>query len=173
MKNFSDLTEQELLALAISLEEEDSRIYDEFAHELDENYPDTAAMFRAMAGEENGHRHRLLNLYRQQFGEHIPLIRRQDVKGFVARNPVWLSSPLGLDKIREQAEVIEAETKRFYTRTALLSQDASVRQLLGDLAAEERRHEAKAERLQATYVAAEVRETAGPGGSYGVLFPGV
>jgi rubrerythrin len=158
MKNFSDLTEQELLALAISLEEEDSRIYDEFAHELDENYPDTAAMFRAMAGEENGHRHRLLNLYRQRFGEHIPLIRRQDVKGFVARNPVWLSSPLGLDKIREQAEVMEAETKRFYTRAALLSQDASIRQLLGDLAAEERRHEAKAERLQATYVAAEVRE---------------
>jgi rubrerythrin len=137
--------------LRFSLEEEDSRIYDEFAHELDENYPDTAAMFRAMAGEENGHRHRLLNLCRRRFGEHIPLIRRQDVKGFVARKPVWLSSPLGLDKIREQAEVMEAETKRFYTRAALLSQDASIRQLLGDLAAEERRHEAKAD-------AAEVRE---------------
>jgi erythrin-vacuolar iron transport family protein len=158
MKNFSDLSEQELLALAISLEEEDSRIYGEFAHELDANYPDTANMFRAMAGEENGHRHRLLNLYRRRFGEHIPLIRRQDVKGFVARKPVWLSRPLGLDKIRTQAELMEAETKRFYTRAALLSQDTSIRQLLGDLAAEERRHEAKAERLEAKYVPAEARE---------------
>jgi erythrin-vacuolar iron transport family protein len=158
MKNFSDLSEQELLALAISLEEEDGRIYGEFAHELDANYPDTANMFRAMAGEENGHRHRLLNLYRRRFGEHIPLIRRQDVKGFVARKPVWLSRPLGLDKIRTQAELMEAETKRFYTRAALLSQDTSIRQLLGDLAAEERRHEAKAERLEAKYVPAEARE---------------
>ncbi|MCL2385627.1 MAG: rubrerythrin, partial [Alphaproteobacteria bacterium] len=114
MKNFSDLSEQEILALAISLEEEDSRIYDEFAHGLDENYPDTANMFRAMAAEETGHRHRLLNLYRKRFGEHIPLIRRQDIKGFVERKPVWLSRPLGLDKIRAQAEVMEAETKRFY-----------------------------------------------------------
>jgi len=158
MKNFSDLTEQELLALAISLEEEDSRIYDEFAHELDPNYPDTANMLRSMAAEENGHRHRLLNLYRRRFGEHIPLIRRQDVKGFVERKPIWLSRPLGLDKIRAQAELMEAETKRFYTRAALLSQDTSIRQLLGDLAAEERRHEAKAERLEVKYVPAEARE---------------
>jgi erythrin-vacuolar iron transport family protein len=158
MKNFSNLSEQELLALAISLEEEDSRIYDEFAHELDANYPDTANMLRAMAGEENGHRHRLLNLYRRRFGEHVPLIRRQDVKGFVERKPVWLSRPLGLDNIRARAEVMEAETKRFYSRAALLSRDASIRQLLGDLAAEERRHEAKAERLEAKYVPAEARE---------------
>ncbi|MCL2453464.1 MAG: rubrerythrin, partial [Alphaproteobacteria bacterium] len=158
MKNFSDLSEQEILALAISLEEEDSRIYDEFAHGLDENYPDTANMFRAMAAEETGHRHRLLNLYRKRFGEHIPLIRRQDIKGFVERKPVWLSRPLGLDKIRAQAEVMEAETKRFYRQAALLSRDASVRQLLGDLAAEERRHEAQAERLEAKYVPAEARE---------------
>ena len=158
MKNFSDLSEQEILALAISLEEEDSRIYDEFAHGLDKNYPDTANMFRAMAAEETGHRHRLLNLYRRRFGEHIPLIRRQDVKGFVERKPVWLSQPLGLDKIRAQAEVMEAETKRFYRQAALLSRDASVRQLLGDLAAEEGRHEVKAERLEAKYVPAEARE---------------
>jgi erythrin-vacuolar iron transport family protein len=158
MKNFSDLSEQELLALVISLEEEDSRIYDEFAHDLDANYPDTANMFRAMAAEENCHRHRLLNVYRKRFGEHIPLMRRQDVKGFVTRKPVWLSRPLGLDKIRAQAEVMEAETKRFYTRAALLSQDTSIRQLLGDLAAEERRREAKAERLEAKYVPSAVRE---------------
>jgi erythrin-vacuolar iron transport family protein len=157
MKNFSDLSEQELLALAITLEEEDSRIHDEFAHGLHENYPDTANMFSA-ADEESGHRHRLLDLFRGRFGDHIPLIRRQDVKGFVDRKPIWMARPLGLDKVREQAEVMEAETKRFYTRAALRSQDASIRQLLADLAAEERRHEAKAERLEAKNVPYEVRE---------------
>ena len=158
MKNFSDLTEQDLLALAISLEEDDSRIYGEFAEGLRENYPDSANMFLALAEEENGHRHRLLNLYRKRFGEHIPLIRRHDVKGFVARKPVWLMRPLGLDKVREQAELMEAETKRFYTRAAQRSTDATIRQLLGDLAAEERRHEARAEQLEAQYVPAEVRK---------------
>lgn len=158
MKNFSDLSERELLALAISLEEEDSRIYEAFAHGLQENYPDTAKIFTAMAEEENGHRHRLLDLFREKFGEHIPLIRRQDVKGFVERKPVWMATPLGLDKVRETAEVMEAETKRFYLRAALRSQDASIRQLLGDLAAEERRHEAKAEQLEAKYVPYGVRE---------------
>ena len=118
-KNFSDLTERELLALAISLEEEDERIYNEFAEGLRENFPDSAKMFNAMAAEENGHRHRLLDLYRARFGEHIPLIRRQDVKGFVERPAVWLARPLGLDKVRAQAELMEAETKRFYTRAAL------------------------------------------------------
>ncbi|SMF75055.1 Rubrerythrin [Azospirillum oryzae] len=158
MKNFSDLTEKELLALAIALEEEDSRIYDEFAHALADNYPDTAKLFRAMASEESGHRHRLLELFRARFGDHIPLIRRQDVKGFVERKPVWLTRPLGLDTVRRQAELMEAETKRFYTRAAQRSQDAAIRQLLGDLAEEERRHEAKAERLEAKYVSPEVRE---------------
>lgn len=157
MKNFSDLTEREILALAISLEEEDSRIYGEFAHALSEHYPDTARMFSAMAGEEDGHRHRLLDLFRTKFGDHIPLIRRQDVKGFVARSPIWLSRPLGLDAVRTQAEVMEAETKRFYTQAAQRSHDASIRQLLGDLAEEERRHEVKAETLEATYVSAGVR----------------
>src|SRR4029077_13298636 len=146
---------QDLLALAISLEEEDSRIYGEFAEGLRENYPDSANMFLALAEEENGHRHRLLNLYRKRFGEHIPLIRRHDVKGFVARKPVWLMRPLGLDKVREQAELMEAEAKRFYTRASQRSTDAAIRQLLGDLAAEERRHEARAEELESEYVPAE------------------
>jgi len=159
MKNFSDLTEQELLALAISLEEEDARIYDEFAEGLHETYPDTARMFNAMADEESGHRHRLLDLYRSKFGDRIPLIRRQDVRGFVERQPVWLNRPLGLDKVREQAELMEAETKRFYTRASRRSRDAAIRQLLGDLAAEERRHEAKAEALEERYVPPEVRKT--------------
>jgi hypothetical protein len=100
MKNFSDLTEQELLALAITLEEEDSRTYADFAEGLRENYSGTARMFGVMADEENGHRHRLLDLYRKKFGEHIPLIRRQDVKGFIERRAVWLLRPLGLDKVR-------------------------------------------------------------------------
>jgi rubrerythrin len=158
MKNFSDLTERELLALAISLEEEDARIYEEFADGLRETYPDTAAMFNAMADEESDHRHRLLDLYRSRFGERIPLIRRQDVRGFVQRQPVWLSRPLGLEKVREQAELMEAETKRFYARAARRSQDASIRQLLGDLAAEERRHEARAEALEARYVSHDIRK---------------
>ncbi len=159
--NFSDLTEREVLALAISLEEEDERIYDNFAAALHETYPDTAAMFRAMSAEESGHRHRLIDLYRARFGDHIPLIRRQDVKGFIQRKPVWLSRPLGLDRVREQAELMEAETKRFYTRAAQRSTDAAVRQLLGDLAAEERRHEATAERLEARYVTPEARRAEG------------
>jgi rubrerythrin len=158
-KNFSDLSEQELLSLAISLEEEDARIYDEFAEGLRESYPDTARMFNAMADEETGHRHRLLDLYRSKFGERLPLIRRQDVRGFVQRQPVWLSRPLGLDKVREQAELMEAETKRFYARAARRSRDASIRQLLGDLAAEERRHEAQAEALEEKFIPPDVRRS--------------
>ena len=158
-KDFSDLSERELLALAISLEEEDARIYDEFAEGLRESFPDTAQMFNGMADEESQHRHRLLTLYREKFGERIPLIRRQDVRGFVERQPVWLARPLGLDKVREQAELMEAETKRFYARAARRSRDASIRQLLGDLAAEERRHEAKAEALEERFVPPDVRKS--------------
>ncbi len=156
-KNFSELTERELLALAIGLEEEDSRIYNEFALGLRENFPDSAQMFAAMAEEENGHRHRLLDLYQKRFGEHIPLIRRQDVKGFIERKPVWLARPLGLDKVREQAELMEAETKRFYARAARRSEDVAIRQLLGDLAAEESRHEMQAEKLEDKYVSGPAR----------------
>jgi rubrerythrin len=158
MKNFSELTERELLSLAIALEEEDARIYDEFAEGLREHYPDTARMFSAMAEEESGHRHRLLDLYRQRFGDRLPLIRRQDIRGFVERKPIWLNRPLGLEAVREQAEIMEAETKRFYGRAARRSTDAAIRQLLGDLAAEERRHEAQAEMLEEKFVPAETRE---------------
>jgi rubrerythrin len=158
MKDFSELTEQELLALAISLEEEDIRTYSDFAEALREVYPGTAKLFSAMSEEENGHRHRLLELYRQKFGDHIPLIRRQDVKGFVERKSVWLLRPLGLEKIRAQAELMEAESKRFYVSAARRSTDAAIRQLLGDLAAEERRHEEKAEQLQSEFVPVEVEQ---------------
>lgn len=156
MKDFSQLNEQELLALAVSLEEEDNRTYSDLAEALRGAYPGTATLFTAMAAEENGHRHRLLELYRGKFGEHMPLIRRQDVKGFVERKSVWLLRPLGLDKVRAQAELMEAESKRFYQRAAAHAADASIRQLLGDLAAEEQRHEENAERLGAAILASDV-----------------
>jgi erythrin-vacuolar iron transport family protein len=111
-----------------------------------------------MAAEENGHRHRLLDLYRGKFGDHIPLIRRQDVNGFLERNSFWLLRPLRLDKVRAHAELMEAESKRFYQTAARRSTDAAIRQLLGDLAAEERRHEVRAEELEAQYVPGEVEE---------------
>jgi erythrin-vacuolar iron transport family protein len=141
MRSFKSLSEQEILALAISLEEEDARIYDDFADGLNASYPTQAEEFRRLRAEEDKHRHRLLDLYRQKFGEHIPLIRRQDVKGFVSRKPVWLVRPLGLDAVRKQAELMELETKRFYEKALRRATDASVRQLLGDLAEEERKHE--------------------------------
>src|SRR6202166_396194 len=118
MKKFDSLSEQEILALAISLEEEDERVYADFAEGLRESFPASAAVFDAMRVDETGHRQRLLSLYQKQFGDHIPLMRRQDVKGFVYRKPVWLVRPLGLDTVRKQAGAMEAETRRFYERAA-------------------------------------------------------
>jgi rubrerythrin len=141
MRSFDSLSEQEILALAISLEEEDARIYDDFADGLKDTHPAQAEQFKRLREQEDGHRHRLLDLYRQRFGEHIPLIRRQDVKGFVSRRPVWLVRPLGLNAVRKQAETMELETKRFYEAAARRGTDAGIRQLLGDLAEEERQHE--------------------------------
>ncbi|AKJ41699.1 iron exporter MbfA [Pragia fontium] len=148
MKDFSELSEQEILALAISLEEEDHRIYIEFAEGLRETYPNSAKVFDIMSKEENGHRHRLLKLYQEKFGNHIPLIRRQDVKGFVERKPIWLSRPLGIEKVRKQSEIMEIETQRFYERAAQKTTDAQIRQLLDDLSAEEHRHQIRAEQLE-------------------------
>ncbi len=140
MRTFKSLSEREILALAISLEEEDARIYADFAEGLRADFPAVADEFAAMRVEEDGHRHRLLDLYREKFGEHIPLIRRQDVSGFVKRTPVWLVRPLGLAVVRKQAETMELETRRFYEKAARRATDAGIRQLLGDLAEEERRH---------------------------------
>jgi rubrerythrin len=161
MKDFSELTQQELLALAITLEEEDSRIYGDFSAAMFETYPGTARMFAAMAEEENDHRRRLLDLYCKKFGDHIPLIRRQDVKGFLERKSIWLLRPLGLEKVRAQAELMEAEAKRFYQTAARRSSDAAIRKLLGDLAAEERRHEARAEELESKHVPGRVEKEEG------------
>jgi erythrin-vacuolar iron transport family protein len=147
MRSFNSLSEKEILALAISLEEEDARIYADFAEGLKDHQPAQAEQFRQMRAEEDGHRHRLLTLYREKFGEHIPLIRRHDVKGFVRRTPVWLVRPLGLDAVRKTAATMEVETRSFYEAAARRTTDASIRQLLGDLAEEERKHEEIAEAL--------------------------
>ena len=147
MRSFDTLTEQEILALAVALEEEDARIYDDFADGLKENHPEQAEQFKQLRREEDGHRHRLLDLYRRRFGDHVPLIRRQDVRGFVQRRPVWLVRPLGLKAVQKAAETMELETKRFYEAAARRAGDAGVRQLLGDLAEEERDHAHTAEQI--------------------------
>jgi erythrin-vacuolar iron transport family protein len=158
MTNFDALTEREVLALAISLEEEDQRVYADYAEGLRENYPGSAAVFEGMRDEEASHRRRLIELYRARFGDHIPLIRRQDVKGFVQRRPVWLARPLRLDNARKQIGAMEMEIRRFYECAAQRSQDARTRQLLDDLAAEERSHEHRAERLQQEVLPPRVQE---------------
>lgn len=147
MKKFSDLTEQEILALAVANEDEDHRIYRSFAGALRGAYPDTAGIYDRMAEEEIGHRDMLLDLYRTKFGEFLPLIRRQDVKGFVTRRPIWLDRPLGLDAVRKFAAEMEFETARFYRRAAESARDPATRDLLTDLAAAEDKHEQLAQEL--------------------------
>jgi len=147
-KNFRDLSEQEILALAISSEETDARIYADFAAGLKADYPATAQIFLEMEAEEDEHRRKLIEDYRRRFGEHIPLIRREDVKGFVHRKPVWMIRPLGIKTVRRQAEIMETETQRFYERAASKVGDVSTRKLLGDLAEAERKHVTLADDLQ-------------------------
>ena len=158
MRDFHSLTQKEILALAISLEEEDERIYSDYGERLREDFPGTAQIFEQMRREEIGHRRRLIELFKQKFGEHIPLIRRQDVRGFVQRKPIWLNTPLRLEQIRAQVSAMEAETRRFYEHAAKHTQDASIRQLLDDLAAEESYHVERAAELEKTELKPEVRE---------------
>ena len=150
MKRFSDLTEQEVLALAITNEEEDSRIYRGFAEGLRANYAASAKMFDEMAEEEVRHRTMLYDLYREKFGEYLPLVRRQDVKGFVSKKPIWLTQQLGVDQVRKYAADMEYEAARFYRKAAETARDASVRELLVTLAEAEDQHEAIAEKLEDT-----------------------
>ena len=157
MRSFDSLSEQEILALAITLEEEDEKVYANFAEGLRQNFPATAAVFDGMRLEESGHRRRLIELSQKKFGDHIPLIRRQDVRGFVNRKPVWLIRPLGLETVRNAAASMELETRKFYEKAAARTQDASVRQLLDDLAQEERSHEDRAEELEETKLGGDVR----------------
>src|SRR5580693_3632042 len=158
MKNFETLSQREILALAISLEEEDERIFADFAEGLRQDFPASAAVFEGMRDEESGHRRRLIELYRQKFGEHIPLIRRNDVKGFVQRKPVWLMRPLRLETVRNEASSIEVETRRFYEKAAARTEDASIRQLLDDLAQEERAHEDRAQELTEAELSPDVKQ---------------
>jgi rubrerythrin len=148
-RRFADLSEREVLALAISSEEDDARIYRSYAERLRRDFPASAAVFEGMAAEEDGHRRRLIDLHVTRFGETIPLIRREHVAGFYARRPVWLNEQLGLDRIRTEAHAMEADARRFYEAAAARTQDAATRKLLGDLAAAEAGHERAADRLEA------------------------
>jgi rubrerythrin len=160
VKRFSDLTEQEVLALAITNEEEDSRIYRGFAEGLREQFPSSAKVFDEMAEEEVHHRTMLYDLYRKKFGDYLPLIRRQDVKGFIQHKsaPLWLMRPLGLEDVRKFAENMEFEAGRFYRKAAETARDASVRQLLVELAEAEAGHENLAHKLSKEILTTGARE---------------
>src|ERR1700751_5069955 len=158
MKNFADLSEREVLAVAISSGEEGSRIYMTFAEDLRERYPDTAKIFEEMAEEERGHRHRLLEMYEQRFGPHLPPIRREDVKEFWRRRPIWLTKNLSLDTVRKEVETMELQAERFYAKAAEKADDVGVRRLLGDLAEEEKGHESLAAKLTGEILKPDVRE---------------
>ncbi|AMN40899.1 iron exporter MbfA [Rhodoplanes sp. Z2-YC6860] len=158
MKRFADLSEQEILALAISSEDEDSRIYRGFAEGLREAFPASAKVFDEMADEEVRHRTMLFDMYRSKFGDYLPLIRRQDVKGFIKHSkPLWLMRPLGLEEVRKFAESMEYEAERFYRRATENARDASIRQLLTELAEIEAEHETLAHKLGETILTKDVR----------------
>ena len=146
-KSFSELTDREVLALAIQNEEEDGHIYRDFAERLRKDFPASANVFAEMADEENGHRQMLFEMYRTRFGEHIPLIRRDDVRGFIRRKPVWLTETYDVDAMRQRAESMEAEAVNFYRRAATRTSDATLRKLLDDLADIEAGHEQHARAL--------------------------
>ena len=157
MKAFKDLTEREVLAVAIAAEEEDSRIYMAFAEHLGERYPASARVFEGMAAEEDTHRRRLLALYEKRFGKVLPPIRREDVRGFLKRKPVWLMKALSLDTIRKQAEVMEFEAQRFYAKAAESATNVELRELLGDLARAEGKHERLAAELEEKHLTADAK----------------
>lgn len=146
-KRFSDLSEQEVLALAISSEEDDARIFRGFAEKLRAEFPDSAAIFDDMAAEEDEHRRLLLDLHVKRFGDVVPLIRREHVAGFYARKPAWLAENLGLERMRQEAETMEATAENFYRRAAQTTTDAGTRKLLGDLAEAEAGHKHQANDL--------------------------
>jgi len=149
MRDFSQLSEREVLALAIGSEEEDGRIYNDIAERLKDDYPASATVFTEMAAEESEHRHKLLDLYQEKFGSHIPLIRRQDVRGFLTRKAVWQLPKPSINDVRKLAESMEKETQNFYRLAASRASDPSIRKLLGDLAEAEAAHEHRADELQA------------------------
>ena len=157
MKAFAELSEREILAIAIASEEEDGRIYASFAEKLDEPYPASAEVFRQMASEESGHRRQLLDLYEQRFGQDLPPIRREDVKGLLRRRPVWLAASLPLETIRKEAELMEDQAARFYEIAATHATDVHIRKLLGDLALAEKGHENLASKLSSDLLPPDTR----------------
>jgi len=157
LKNFSELSEREILAVAISAEEEDSRIYMAFAEDLRERFPSSAKVFQEMAEEESEHRRSLLEMYESRFGPVLPPIRREDVKGFLKRRPVWFSKNLPLDTIRKEAETMEFQAARFYQKAAERTTDVGVRKLLGDLAEIEKGHRGTAGRLEQAHLSESAR----------------
>jgi rubrerythrin len=156
---FTSLSEREILALAVAAEEEDGRIYSEFASRLAETFPGSAALFRGMAAEEDEHRRRLLDLYVERFGTHLVPIRREHVRGFIARKPLWLMKALSIAAVRQQVWEMEEGAYRFYMEAAKQVTDAGIRKLLGDLAAQERKHADAADRIDADQLGAEGRDT--------------
>lgn len=148
MKKLAELTEPEVLALAISNEEEDSRIYMQFAHRFRNEYPATAQMFEEMAAEEQDHKNMLLDVYSARFGQQMPYITRQDVRGFLKRSPIWLMDNLRIETVRRQAALMELEAAQFYEKAAAQARDVDVRKLLGDLALIEKHHEARAQDIE-------------------------
>lgn len=159
-RRFSDLSQKEILALAISSEEDDAHLYRIYAERLRADFPDSAAVFEGMANEEDSHRKRLIERFKARFGETIPLIRREHVAGYYARRPVWLVENLGLDRIREEATAMESDAHKFYLAAASRTKDADTRKLLGDLAAAEAGHGRLASGLQRKHLDQEalVRE---------------
>lgn len=147
-RRFSDLDEQEILALAISSEEDDARIYRSYGETLRADYPDTARVFDGMAEEEDSHRQALIELHQKRFGDVIPLIRREHVAGYYARKPVWLMENLGIERIRAEAEAMERDAEHFYLKAAQRTSDAGTRKLLGTLAAAEAGHQERAGELE-------------------------
>ena len=158
-RRFDSLNDQEILALAISAEEDDARIYKSYAEGLREDYPASAEVFDRMAEEENLHRQSLIDLFQQRFGDSIPLIRRDHVQGYYERKPDWLVRPLNLEKTRAQAEDMEQQAARFYQAAAARTSDADTRRLLGDLAIAEAQHQQEAVRLEEQLLTEDVRES--------------
>src|SRR6185312_8022461 len=152
-RDFSSLTEREIVALAVAAEEEDGRIYAHYAEKLRAHYPGTAAIFDGMAEEEDGHRRRLLDLYVEKFGTQLVPIRREHVRGFLQRRPLWLTEIVNLDAVRQQSFEMEEQAYRFYIEAAKQTTDVAIRKLLGDLAMEEKAHEHAADELEEKHLA--------------------
>ena len=157
-KKFLDLSEKEILALAISSEEDDASIYRSYADHLRSDYPDSAKIFEDMAKVEDSHRKSLINAYRSRFGENIPLIRREHVSGFYARKPVWLIKNLSIERIRLESEMMERDAYNFYVKAAQMTTDASTRKLLGDLAAAEAGHSSAADKIIESHITGDTKE---------------